>query len=87
MEMLGMLTAAMSAVTLFLMGWDKALARSRGRRVPERILFLAAAMMGAAGGVAGMLLFRHKTKHPHFAVGFPLLLLVQAGILFFFGRG
>lgn len=28
----------MSAVTFFLMGWDKHLARSRRRRIPERVL-------------------------------------------------
>ena len=30
----------MSAVTFFLMGWDKHLARCRRRRIPERVLLI-----------------------------------------------
>ena len=40
----------MSAVTFFLMGWDKHLARSRRRRIPERVLLGWAAAGGALGG-------------------------------------
>ena len=53
----------MSAVTFFLMGWDKHLARCRRRRIPERVL--------------AMQLFRHKTLHRHFSVGMPVMLAVQ----------
>lgn len=38
----------MSAVTFFLMGWDKHLARSRRRRIPERVLLGWAAARSAA---------------------------------------
>lgn len=41
----------MSAVTFFLMGWDKHLARCRRRRIPERVLLGWAAAGGALGGV------------------------------------
>ena len=61
----------MSAVTFFLMGWDKHLARSRRRRIPERVLLGWAAAGGALGGVLAMQLFRHKTLHRHFSVGMP----------------
>ena len=43
----------MSAVTFFLMGWDKHLARCRRRRIPERVLLSWAAAGGALGGVLG----------------------------------
>ena len=43
-----------------LMGRDKRLARMGGRRIPEKRLFLLAALGGAVGGVAGMAVFRHK---------------------------
>lgn len=44
----------MSAVTFFLMGWDKHLARCRRRRIPERVLLGWAAAGGALGGVLAM---------------------------------
>ena len=61
----------MSAVTFFLMGWDKHLARCR------RVLLGWAAAGGALGGVLAMQLFRHKTLHRHFSVGMPVMLAVQ----------
>ena len=67
----------MSAVTFFLMGWDKHLARCRRRRIPERVLLSWAAAGGALGGVLAMQLFRHKTLHRHFSVGMPVMLAVQ----------
>ena len=67
----------MSAVTFFLMGWDKHLARSRRRRIPERVLLGWAAAGGALGGVLAMQLFRHKTLHRVFRVGVPVILAVQ----------
>ena len=63
----------MSAVTFFLMGWDKHLRR----RIPERVLLGWAAAGGALGGVLAMQLFRHKTLHRHFSVGMPVMLAVQ----------
>lgn len=61
-------------------GWDKRCARRQRRRVPEKTLFLLAAVGGAAGMYAGMLTFRHKTKHWYFVVGIPALLLAQAAL-------
>ena len=67
----------MSAVTFFLMGWDKHLARRRRRRIPERVLLGWAAAGGAFGGILAMQLFRHKTLHRRFAVGMPVMLAAQ----------
>lgn len=71
----------MSLLTLILMALDKSYAKSRTRRIPEKTLFLFAALFGAPGGVLGMQLFRHKTKHSYFAIGFPLLAVVQIAAL------
>jgi uncharacterized membrane protein YsdA (DUF1294 family) len=60
------------------MGWDKRAAKRGAERIPEASLFLLAALGGAAGVLAGMYLFRHKTRHASFLAGVPLLLLVQA---------
>ena len=70
----------MSLVLFLVMRRDKALSRTHNRRVPERTLFLLALFGGALGGVLGMQIFRHKTKHMKFILGFPLLALVQWGV-------
>ena len=62
-----------------IMGEDKRRAR-RGRwRIPERTLFLPAVFGGALGGIFGMKIFHHKTRHWYFKWGFPALFLLQAG--------
>lgn len=73
--------AALNAVSFFLMGYDKRCAKQQSRRVPEKTLFLSAAVFGALGGTAGMWLFRHKTKHWYFKIFFPLMALIQAGLV------
>lgn len=75
--------AVINTVTCLLFGLDKWKA-VRGRwRIRERTLLLLAAAGGAAGGWAGMYLFRHKTKKARFYVGIPLMLAVQIFLLFF----
>ena len=59
-----------------LYGIDKAKSKGKGRRIPERTLFLVAAIGGALGCWLGMMLFRHKTKHIRFKVLVPLLTVV-----------
>ncbi len=74
----------LSAFTL--MGVDKARARKGKRRIPEKRLFLAAALGGAMGAILGMRMFRHKTLHRTFTVGMPALLLLNLaafGLLFY----
>ncbi|MBQ6595282.1 MAG: DUF1294 domain-containing protein [Clostridia bacterium] len=72
---------AANVVSFSLMAHDKRMARSGGRRVPEKTLFLASACFGGLGGVLGMQLMRHKTKHWYFRAFFPILLAVQAILL------
>lgn len=68
-------------VAFALMGIDKHRAKVRGtRRIPERTLFLSALLGGSIGAIAGMQLFRHKTKHRYFVWGMPLILLVQLAV-------
>lgn len=71
----------MSIILFLVMGRDKALSKTRKRRVPEATLFLLALLGGALGGVLGMQIFRHKTQHMSFVVGFPLLALLQWGVV------
>ena len=60
---------------------DKHRARRGGHRVPERTLWLTAAVGGAAAMLVTMRLIRHKTLHRRFMWGLPLMLVVQAAAL------
>lgn len=73
--------AAMNLFSFFLMRHDKQCAKKNRRRVPEKTLFLAAGLFGGLGGTLGMYVFRHKTKHWYFRVFFPVLMILQAGII------
>lgn len=78
----------MSAVSFVVMGADKRRAKLGARRVPEKTLFLLAALGGGVGGTLGMRVFRHKTKHWYFAWGFPILALLQIALcVWLFLRG
>ena len=80
-QLLGLYLALMNLAAFAAMGVDKGRAR-RGRwRVSEKALFLPALLGGALGGVLGMSLFHHKTRHWYFRLGFPLLLLLQGAAL------
>ncbi|MBR3107570.1 MAG: DUF1294 domain-containing protein [Clostridia bacterium] len=80
--------AVLNVISFSLMAYDKQCAKAGKRRVPEKTLFIAAACFGGLGGVLGMTLCRHKTKHWYFQVFFPVFLVVQiillaAGYYFF----
>lgn len=59
------------------MGVDKRRAKRGAWRIPERTLFLLALFGGSIGAIAGMWLFRHKTRHWYFVVGMPAILILQ----------
>ena len=65
-----------NVLAFFLMGIDKRKAELGRWRIPERTLILSAFLGGGVGAIAGMQLFRHKTKHRSFTVGMPLILLL-----------
>lgn len=80
----GLITVYIVLVNLFAflqMGWDKRQSkRPEARRVPEKRLFMTAALGGSLGAVLGMRAFRHKTQHWYFVWGMPLILLAQAAL-------
>ena len=73
--------AVLNLVSFGLMAYDKRCAQKGKWRVPEKVLFLATACFGGLGGVLGMVLCRHKTKHWYFQVFFPIFLVVQIALL------
>ncbi len=62
---------------------DKRKARRGLWRIPEVTLMIAAALGGSIGSLAGMYLFRHKTRHPKFTVGIPMILIAEITALLF----
>ena len=69
--------AAVNLAAFALMGLDKRRARRGAWRISEKALFLPAVLGGALGGLLGMRVFHHKTKHWYFRFGLPALLIVQ----------
>ena len=47
------------------------------RRIPEKTLFVVAAVGGSLGASAGMWSCHHKTKHWYCVYGMPAILLLQ----------
>lgn len=66
-----------NAAGLLFMLADKHRARKKQWRIPEATLMGIAAMGGSIGALLGMYAFRHKTRHPKFFIGIPVLLVMQ----------
>ncbi len=80
---IGIALVLLNLVSFGLMAYDKRCAQAGKWRVSEKALFSATACFGGLGGVLGMVLCRHKTKHWYFKVFFPALLIVQIVALVF----
>ncbi len=70
-----------NVIGFLLYGLDKHFACYNKWRIPEAVLIGIAAVGGAYGAAMGMLLFRHKTKHPLFVITIPILLVIWLIIL------
>lgn len=68
----------MNVVDFVLMWRDKRKAQRGQWRIPEKVLLGIGALGGCFGGYVAMQLFRHKTKHPLFSMGFPVMMLAHA---------
>lgn len=64
-------------IAFALMGIDKNKAKRGAWRISEKGLFIPVILGGGIGGVLGMKVFHHKTKHWYFAIGFPLILIIE----------
>ena len=64
-------------LTFIIMWWDKHEAKMGDWRVSEKFLFVLVILGGSIGGIAGMYVFRHKTKKWYFKYGFPAILIVE----------
>lgn len=80
--------ALINLLSLILMFVDKQKAKRRKWRIRESTLIFSALIGGSIGMLLGMYLFRHKTRHPKFFIGVPVILILQVLLvigLFFYG--
>ena len=66
------------------MWWDKRRAQKGEWRISEAGLFTLVLLGGGIGGIAGMYIFRHKTKKLKFTIGFPTILLTEIALAVYF---
>ena len=65
-------------LTWIIYGIDKWKAKRRAWRIPERTLLLLAAAGGCTAALAGMLMFRHKTRKLKFMIGVQVIFVVES---------
>jgi uncharacterized membrane protein YsdA (DUF1294 family) len=73
----------MNLVGFIIMKVDKNRAIHHKYRISEKTLWGTAILGGAVGTTLGMQMFRHKTKHLNFKIGFPFLAIIEV-ILFLY---
>lgn len=72
-----------NAAGFLIMLWDKHCAKHQLWRIPEKTLLLIALIGGSLGAYLAMQIIRHKTKHPAFYIGIPIILAAQSILLIF----
>ena len=70
-----------NALAAFATVRDKSAARRGQRRIPEYHLLFLAFLGGALGEWIAMYAAHHKTRKFRFAIGVPLMLLIQIAVL------
>lgn len=71
----------MSAVTFCVFAYDNWQAEHGGRRVCEFALHKLSLLGGALGGLLAMRLVRHKARVYYFVWGFPIMIVLQVGLV------
>ena len=73
--------AVINFTTWVAYGLDKGRAKSGKWRIPERTLLLLAMAGGSLGALAGMIMFRHKTRKPKFYISVPVMFVAHCVIV------
>ena len=66
-----------NAIGFMLMLADKQKAIKNQWRIPEATLITVGILGGSLGCLVGMYLFHHKTRHPKFYIGLPVIMSLQ----------
>ena len=72
--------ALINLVAFFLYGIDKWKSRHAKWRITEARLLTVALLGGSVGAFLGMKIWHHKTLHPRFRYGLPLILFLHIAI-------
>lgn len=78
---IGIYALSMSAVTFRVFAYDKWQAEHGGWRVREFVLHKLSLLGGAFGGLLAMHLVWHKTRVYYFVWGFPIMIVLQVGLV------
>lgn len=74
-------TAIWNLIVFAVYGVDKWKAIHNEWRISELTLIMCCFLMGGAGGLCGMYVWRHKTRHLKFRILVPLALVCNAAAL------
>jgi uncharacterized membrane protein YsdA (DUF1294 family) len=74
---LAVVLLAINLATFAAFGWDKAAARQRDRRIPERTLLILAALGGSPAALLARQTLRHKTRKQPFGTRLLLIVFLQ----------
>ncbi len=82
-KILGIYLVVISLLSVLVCIYDK-IASKTGKvklRIPEKSLLVWSALGGGVSMFLTMLIIRHKTKHPQFMIGIPVIILLQAALI------
>ena len=71
-------------IGFFVMWLDKQKAKRGAWRIPEKTLFIITGLGGGIGTIAGMYIFRHKTRTIGFVLGFPFITILEIVAIIWF---
>jgi uncharacterized membrane protein YsdA (DUF1294 family) len=76
--------AIISLISIVVCIYDKKISKKNRveLRIPEKTLLLLSALGGSVAMFITMLIFRHKTKHVKFMLGIPLIMVIQAAVIY-----
>ena len=79
--------ALISLISVIVTVYDKGAAKRRpSGRIRESSLIALSVVGGSAAMLLTMLIIRHKTRHPKFMIGIPLILIIQAALIYVFAN-
>ena len=83
-EMIFLYVIIINIIGFLIMGIDKFKAQRGYWRTPEKTIFMITLLGGGIGTVAGMYVFRHKTKKLKFTIGLPTILISEIVLIIYF---